>query len=273
LLRSWWRLSRLVPLLTITGAAAFLLCASFGLVKLRLAEGVLIGLLSLVAVDALVERISILERLERSMGDGGRIQPLRKRDVIPSPDRFARQASSIHVLAVSGISIARRYEHFFRQKLSEGCRIEFLLLKPDSTLVEIWKKQNLGSATTEAHIHSTLQVLRAWVDEYAKSRCCEVRLLNMFAPFSLVGVDFDKRTATMLVEFHGYKTALDQRAHIEISKEDHPYWFNFFRDQYLHALADSEAVDWNQVGQGSGRQAHNPEPEPDGNRASHGPAR
>lgn len=58
-------LTRAVPIATVAGAVAALLLAQLGLVKLTVAEQIVIALLALLAIDAFVERLGILRRIER----------------------------------------------------------------------------------------------------------------------------------------------------------------------------------------------------------------
>jgi hypothetical protein len=243
-IRKWIQPGRLVPLLTILGAAGFVVAGWFRFVTLTIPEGVIISLLCLLAVDALVERLNVLEKVERHLKNRSAEHPLRKREGILTPDRFARHASSVHILAISGISIVKQFENFYRQKIKDGCRLEFLLLRPDNLMIEIWKKQNLGSSATKPHIISSLEVLRPLSVSLKAPGSCEVRLLDMFAPFSIVGLDFEKSTARMIVEFHGYKTSPDERAHILLTRDGDPFWFRFYMKQFQLAWADSGAVNW-----------------------------
>lgn len=244
--RKWIRPGRVAPIVTIIGSLSFVIAGWFDFVELTQAESVIVALLALLSVDSLVERMSLLEKIEARLNSQGPVHPLRKRQAIETPDQFAKHASSIHVLAISGISIVKQFEGFYRKKITSGCKAEFILLRPDEKMIEIWKKQNLGSSGTKPHIVSSLDVLRSLSELQSKNGSCEVGFLDMFAPFSIFGIDLDKNTAQMIVEFHGYKTPLDERAHILLSKDEQPFWFGFYRNQYLLAKKDSKPVDWSE---------------------------
>jgi hypothetical protein len=61
--KRWLRPSHLVPLLTILTAGAAIVLSLLKLIELSVAEEIVIALLALLAVDALNERLSLLERM------------------------------------------------------------------------------------------------------------------------------------------------------------------------------------------------------------------
>jgi hypothetical protein len=70
---SWWKRwikpSRFIPLLTILGAGTAIIFSLFGIIGLSVAENIILALLALLAVDALIERLSILERIETKLSE------------------------------------------------------------------------------------------------------------------------------------------------------------------------------------------------------------
>lgn len=69
--KKWWhdwiRPQRSIPLATAVGAFVALLLAGLGILTVSIPEGVVLSLLGLLAIDALVERMGILERIQHSL--------------------------------------------------------------------------------------------------------------------------------------------------------------------------------------------------------------
>jgi hypothetical protein len=65
-------------------------------IKLSMAENIIIALLALLAVDALSERLNILERVDAKLSNLAVGQTLRRRRDIPTPTSHARHATEIN---------------------------------------------------------------------------------------------------------------------------------------------------------------------------------
>jgi len=70
----------------------------------------------------------------------------------------------------------------------------------------------------------------------------EIRLLNVFLPFSMVAADLVKDSGAMIIEYHAYKIALGDRPHVVLTPRDTPYWFSFYKEQFERVWID--AVSW-----------------------------
>jgi len=127
--KHWLKISRLVPLMTIVVAGGVGILALLGRFQASLAEGIIITILALLAVDALTERLSLLEKIESQLGSFVSTECLRDRSQLPSPQERAQTASEIAVVAVSAISLMVPYLGFFEQKMIEGCKLRFVLLR------------------------------------------------------------------------------------------------------------------------------------------------
>lgn len=241
--RRWLDPSRILPLLTIIGAGIFLIASTVGGVSLSASEGVIITLLALIAIDALVERLQILEKIELKLNQLTPNNPLRKRNAIISPNKFAADAFSIHMIAVSAISVSTQYLSFYKRKLEEGCNIQIVLLEPNEQVLQVLDIQVNDNYNTKQHIESSIQALKSLTEFQTKENRCEIRLSKVFLPFSMVGIDFETSRGTMIVEYHGYKTTVDEQPHVLLAQEADNYWFKFYCDQFDQVWSDAQVLE------------------------------
>jgi len=237
-----FRLSHIIGILTISGAGCAIILSLLKIIDLTRAEEIIITLLGLIAIDALIERLHILEKIESKLDREKYKGILRKRVDIITPDKMAKNASSIHALTISAYSIGVPYIDFYENKLKEGCDIRFILLDPNSKFLNALNQQNLDYIETKNHIDSSLRVLKPLSKSKNYKGKFEIRLSEVYFPFSMVGVDFGKETGKMSVEFHCYKVPLDSRPHIFLEKESDTYWFNFYQNQFELAWSNSKRL-------------------------------
>ena len=229
-------------IVTVLGAIIALILDILDYLTLTTAENIIIALLALLAIDALVERLEILERLEKKIDKHKNIYFLRKRsDIIPI-NELTRHATEINILAVSGVSIVNPYQYHYENKLRDGCNIRFILLSSESKYIDAFNLQNKENIIARDHIKPALNILFPLAKNRKLKGRCDVRLLDIFLPFSLVGIDFEKRTGKMIVEFHNYKTYLDKRPHVLIERETNPHWFNIYKEQFEMAWKDAKKL-------------------------------
>jgi len=245
--RQWLRPNRLIPLLTILSAGVAIVLSLLNIIQLTVAEQIVIALLALLAVDALTERLSVLEKIEAKLEeieaeleDLPALQALRSRDVLPSIENQAAQASEICIAAVSAVSLSH-HAGFYRSKIAGGCKIRVILLDPQGQSLQTWELQN-KKPTAAGDIKGTLMGFEDLVKMKATEGGCEVRLSKVFLPYSVVAVDMNKKSGSMIVEFHAYKRLVDERPHVFLTPTQNSKWFNFYREQFEEAW--SQAVVW-----------------------------
>lgn len=234
----WLRLRNIIPLFTILGAGFALILSFLEVLNLSISENIVIGLLALISADALIERLHILEKIELKLSQMPTISILRKRtDIIPM-NQFAKDASSICVLAISAYTIISPYQVFYEGKLKDNCNLKFLLLSPNSQYLDAYNQQNKTNIIAKDHIKNSIEILVPLLQKF--EGLCEIRLSKIFLPFSMVGIDLDKKTGKMNIEYHCYKLYLDERPHIIIEKESNPHWFDNYKRQFEIAWLDGE---------------------------------
>lgn len=236
---SWWirwiKPSRLIPLLTILGAGTAIILSLFGITGLSVAENIILALLALLAVDALTERISILEKIETRLSSLSGGQQLRTQAEIPSVEKHAGYASEICVIAISAASLLLRNIPFFEKMVKNGCKMRVILLNPNSSSLQTLNLLD-GGFTTKSDINKTLTILKDFAQiEGVKDRC-EIHLSEVFLPFSMFAVDLQKESGSMVITFLNYRTSstFRERPNIFLTRSD-TEWFNYYREQFEQA--------------------------------------
>lgn len=242
--KQWFRPNRLVPALVILGAGAAIILNLFSPIPLSLAENIIIALLGLLAVDALGERINLIEKIENRLRGLPVGRVLNKRVDIPPVEGYAGHASEICIVGVSAIGLSNNHRSFFESRVRDGCNIRIILLDPDSPSLQTWCLLD-KMVTAEMDIKITLINFKDLVlmhDVESTRGTCEIRLLKVFLPYSMFAIDLQKESASILVEYHGYQVTSKERPHVYFTPLDSPYWYNEYRQQF--ELAWSKATPW-----------------------------
>ena len=229
--RNWLRIGRLVPLMTILVAMIVGIMSLLGLFQATLAEGIIITLLAFLAFDALVERLSLLEKIDTTVTKWTDREFLKDRSELVRMKELAAGATEICAAGISLISIIRPYDDFYIQKLRDGCNMRFLLLEPDSDIVMVWDEGQLAPGTKN-EIETSLRVLDNLIRQKNLKGKCEVRVSRAYLPFSIVIVDGEKDRGMMTVEMLVYKKSLAERPHFQLLRREQERWFQFFYDQF-----------------------------------------
>ena len=242
-LRRWFTFGRLVPLITILVAAAVTVLGILDFFQVTIVEGVTIAILTLLAVDALTERMTLLEKIEYQLSNLPSGSLLKPRTELPPLRERGRTASEIVMVGVSLISAVTPNLDFFEHKMKEGCRMRFLLLDPNSPSMATWNLMN-KVPDSQADIATTLKTLEVLLKSAKTNKSkCEIRLSNTFLPFGLAAFDPSKDSGFMNVEYYTYKGTLGERPHIQLKRAKDAKWFEFYKSQYEQLWA--EAVKWN----------------------------
>jgi hypothetical protein len=243
------RVSRIVPVVTVSAAAVTEALAQIGVLQLTVAEQVIVGLLALLAIDAFAERMGILRRIEAFICEANSVPALGIRRSIPKPDEFAKNASTIDILAVSAFSVVPPHTGFYRERIDHGCRIRVLVVDPDSAGVGVHARQSHLKQAAQPeevcrmHIQSTIAALAPLL----KSKKVQLGLSPIFAPFSLFAVDREKDSGATVVEFHTYRTDLDGRPHVVLARQQQAHWFDFFRKEFETMWDDSRLLSYEEA--------------------------
>ena len=240
-LREWLKLNRIIPLLTILGAGTAIVLETLGFLDLTIPEGIIIALLGLLSIDGLTERITSLEKIEKHLGNIPMGQALRHRTEIPLIEEQTSHASEIVIMAASAVTLTARYAHYFEEKMKQGCKFKIVLLDPDGPSMNSWILLN-KMPTAEADIRMSLENFKKLAQLGKNDDSFSVRMLDVFLPYSMFAVDLNKRSGSMVIEFHGYKLAPTDRPHVYLTYQNTPDWYNRFNDQFQHVWV--EASPW-----------------------------
>jgi hypothetical protein len=197
----WLKLSRVVPLVTVLAAAASLIATQAGVLGLTAADQITIGLVGLLAIDALTERLSVLERIERQLTELHGPSALKTRALMPSVAEQARDAREVCLMAVHGSSAIAPSLGLFRDKLEQGCRIRILLTDPSAPWLDSYaSSKTLARELPREAIRFSLSYLQE-LSVYMTRNLLQVRLTVELMPYTMLATNLHDAGGAMLVEF------------------------------------------------------------------------
>jgi hypothetical protein len=239
-LKSWLSPGRIVPFITVSVAAVVAVLSALHLIAATLIEHVIILLLALLAIDSLVERQGILERLlDRLEGNPG-ISPLRSRAEMPPLPEQLQGAKEIRLFAVSGISLLQANLALMKNKVEEGCSFKVMLLNPESAFVASWSAM-VKATRAKSDIESMLEALDLLRTTKGRG-VCELRIVDVLPTYSMFLIDPLTDNGRMSLDFHTAGGPLAERPMVVLRRIHHPHWFDFFVGQFDAAW--NEAKEW-----------------------------
>jgi len=237
----WLRLDRLVPFLTLFGAGLLGTLALLGKIQVDLAHGAIITILVLLASDALVARIGVLERIEEKLPSSKASTTLRPHSLIVKTSEQAATAREICICGIHNSLAIVPHEGFLKARLKDEMKIKVVLLDPSSDNTRVWDRiTNKEPGSTSRQIESSLSVLR--VLDSALGGLIQVRLVDIILPFSIFGVDLERPWGSITVEYQFFGVATDQRPHIRMSRNGRDEWYEFYKSQFDLVFKDGRSV-------------------------------
>lgn len=233
-IKDWVRLERLVPFFVFLISAVVVVSDWIWFREIPHASEIIIGLIGILGIDAFLERVKILDRIEKKLLFS-REDALIKWDRLPDIHKQTSKASEICIISPAMATLINRYPTTIEEIIHRGCKIKILLLNPfDDDALENWKRLQKDEIVNEKQIRNTITQLKGFMRGIGKSPNCEIRFSEVFIPFSMLAVDMKKNdgTSSMNVEFHGYKIRDDVRPHIVLTPQDNYFWFKFYVDQF-----------------------------------------
>lgn len=238
ILRKWISPDRVIPVMTILGAAIAIALSTFQIITLSISENIIIALLGLIAIDGLTERLTLLERILEYLQSRNASSTLRTRWEILTPAEHAKNAKEINILAVHATSVILTNLGFYKQRLDGGSKMRIILMNHhDECVLDVWGRM-VNSRSTRSHIQSSLNALNE-LKEYAPNNCT-IKLLDVFLPFSMFGVDLSSNSGSMIVEYHNYKMSMDERLHIHLTASRDSHLFEHYIRQFKQAWEDAK---------------------------------
>lgn len=224
----WISPKRLLPLITALIALGIDIAHRFKLVDSFDVEAAILFVLALLAFDALVERLSVIDKIEGRLASLESPSVLRDRSAMVGLEEMAKGASTLDACGATLISLSLQRYDFFLEQLTAGKKMRFVVLDPASPAWKIWNDVKFA---TPADIDTTLQTFGALMKEKTKGSI-EVRLSSFVLPSSLLIGDGSDRKGRMNVEFAFSGTSLRSRPHVHLTRRSSPEWFEFFSDRF-----------------------------------------
>lgn len=154
-------------------------------------------LLVLIATSQLVDRLRSMRNIERKIEEITlRLQ--RERSMLrKSSDRLnvqerAKDATTIDILAWSGVGLFAKLDGFFEQKINSGCSIRFIIINPHSEAANVIY-DNSQYKEIKTDIESMIERYKKFCSRNKNGRGnIELRMMNWVSPYTMIIIDGNK---------------------------------------------------------------------------------
>lgn len=259
--RGWRYLRRSAPVAVVIVAVSMFVLDVTDRLTTHAFERLLVLAIGLLAVDALVERIDLLEKMESrvselplllaSIADGldplseirsgvaklTRPAGLSNRSTFNADVEFAA-AREIDIAGITLVNVLLDKRGLFEKLLRDGSRLRLLLLSPTSNAWASWNEA-VTNEDTDAHLKTSLGIIRGLAK--LPSGRCEVRYAPHLLPTSLVIIDGSWPRGCLAAEIIFAGMSGYERPHVVLTRSDDQYWFEFMRNQF-ESLWDRSSV-------------------------------
>lgn len=239
-LKQLFSLRNLAPLLIILGA----IVGSLGITPFGIkfaTEQVVLGLLGFLAIDALVERLDILSKIEENVKKISDVtlstvrsdQFLKGREDLPKVGQTIADAkkdiwiAGVTLDSIVGISFN------LKEKMNQGCNIRILSINPYGKAIKFSSDYfDISLKGAPQRINGNLMNIISVLSK-ADRGSYEIRVIdNVFSTGYLI-VDPELSTGWMNVQMYLYRTLVKIAPIFKLTKIDDPKWFSVFIGQYL----------------------------------------
>lgn len=241
--RDWVSPQRAVPLATAILAFVAIAAATFDLLRLSIPEQLLLTILGLLAVDALVERMGILEQIRHSLdilSRGAEFQPslMWERDLIAEVtlDKDLQGANELFVSGGSLVGLLSRQRELIRRWLSQTIDAKLLLILEDPEAARrgktpVWSSDiDRGREAYAQDIERSLTIIMSLKEKFPEK--IEARLTDQVPSLTIMMIDRSKARVFLNL----YMGGPEKRPVFELSKTRHPEWFGLFKERYYDQL-------------------------------------
>lgn len=240
-IREWLAPGRIIPLLTASCAFIGEILGVFGVIKVSVAESIILLAVGLLAIDALTERLQVLSRIEMALaridrpkivaddflhGSYQHLPPLRA------------QLQAARELWVSGTTLSDLLvpnDDVIRDLVLQGdLEVRFLISLPKNPLNTeiaqvVYADAKNPLERLESSLQTTINQLRDLVDR-APNGQVEVRFTKKFPLYSLFIIDGNSPKGKLGVQLYS-RTNLAPTI-FEVSANTDLRWFNRFVDEF-----------------------------------------
>lgn len=242
-LQDWIKLERLVPLAIIGLAGSAFILERLGIVTLSVPEGLVLAVLGLLAFDALGERMGILKRIQDSLDLINKAQDpkpwlmLESELLLEMPlEKYLDKANELFISGGSLHGLLAVQPRVIERWLSQTRQAKLLLILVDPDAVRTGKVsvQHLHISQDKdeyaRHIDSSLRTIKKLQKSFPGK--VEYRLTDQVPSMTVLMINHNKARVSLNL----YLTSPDQRPIFELSRSEHPKWFELFQTKYYIEL-------------------------------------
>ncbi len=239
--RLWLKRERLIPIGTVIVAFGAEVLAVSGKIFLdKVGMHIILWLLLLIAFDALIERVTILERINSDIRNIGRhrvhlTEIFKTRSQLPPLKERLEKAQSIDIVALSLFIIATHHYDLLKKKVKEDkCKIRLVRLNPDDE--NLMKKTYIFSPFSNPKSYRDT-IVTAWDTltedkEFVKSEHVQLYTYNFPLAHGLFIVNGDKPDGKMRIEMYLRNKATAEVPGFSILKAEDPELFDTFLAEF-----------------------------------------
>jgi hypothetical protein len=244
--RAWLKLERLIPGATILLAFVAQPLQLFGVINLSLGERILLLLIGLLGVDALTERLTVLENIRSDIRKIGKNQIslndlFHFRARLPPLEELLANAKSIDISGMSLLSISTEHRELLLDKVRKGCRIRLLL--PNSKDEDLMRKiaPFVGTLSAEIHTQAIITSLDSLTSLPAlfNSDLMQIRICDYPPAHGLFIINGNTPEGNVRVELYVYKRVPRNTPGFYIRKSQDLNWFEIFWTEFEDLWANA----------------------------------
>jgi hypothetical protein len=235
----WLQWDRLVPGATILLTVVAQGLSLFGVIRLSLGENLIVLLLALLAVDALTERLTILEKIRNDIKNIDNRILLDRNELSPLPHRIA-QCRTIHFVGMSLVSLAVQHYGDLAKKAQEGCEIRILVLNPNNDQLIKTTCSFVRSLTPDAHRQQILTSLDTLCSNLKKFKTVDIHITDYPISHNFFAVNAEKMDGEMWIEPYLSWGTPYERPCIHLQQSKDPTWFERFWIEYEEMWSHSK---------------------------------
>lgn len=205
--------------------------------------------LALLATTQLIDRFRIFRSFDNKIDQLLDRLLWKKSPLIQHGDRIflssiAKDATTIDILAWSGITLFKTEEDFLLRKVAENCKIRMIILNPESKAAEVIM-DNSRYKELIPDVKNMIHRYRALLEaSNINPSQFELRLTSWLPPHGMIVVNAAKKNGILSVGFHPSYLPLpqDSRRYIVLNTQESPDDFYYYVNQYESLWKISQGV-------------------------------
>lgn len=223
--KDWLVLGRLIPVITVVLAVGVSISPLFGFaINTEQLQSIVVVLLGLLAVNALTERLTMLERIESRLPLLNEYTQLRERAQLKPLAESAPNCRELWMISVSASAVFPSKFAYFDKLAKGGATVRVVLVNPDGPGLRAWE-QWVTVSDTQEEIRTSLKYLQ-------QLKVVDVKLSDTVLPFSMMMFDPNAQQGWAIVEYHGFKVTT-HRPHVLLRNDARDEWFENYKRQFI----------------------------------------